>query len=101
MGLHMMERREDQAPAALGGVAGWLLTAWQTVRARGGERKRPRRELRVVESLAIGGRKQLLLVSCAGERFLVGTGSDGVGTIVRVRPETAAAGVARSLGERM
>ena len=54
--------------------------------------------MRVVETLALGGRKQLVLVSCAGERFLVGTGPEQVQTIVRVRPE--AAGAARLREER-
>ena len=46
--------------------------------------------MRVVETLAIGAKKQLVLVSVGGERFLVGTGPESVQTIVRVRPETGA-----------
>lgn len=100
MGLHMVAKAEKRSDA-LGELAGWMLEAWRAVRARTGESRRPSREMRVLETLAVGGRKQLLLVSCAGERFLVGTGSDGVGTIVRVRPEPAALGLARSPAERM
>ena len=43
--------------------------------------------MRVVETLALGAKQKLLLVTCGGERFLVGTGPDSVSTIVRVRRE--------------
>jgi hypothetical protein len=42
--------------------------------------------VRVLETLQIQDQR-LTLVSCSGERFLVGTGSDGAQTIMRVRPE--------------
>jgi flagellar biogenesis protein FliO len=45
--------------------------------------------MEVVETLALGAKKQLILVSCDGERFLVGTGPESVQTIVRVRSEAA------------
>jgi hypothetical protein len=41
--------------------------------------------MRVVETLALGGRKQLMLVSCGEEHFLVGGGIDSVETIVPVQ----------------
>jgi len=43
-----------------------------------------------LETLTLGARKQLLLISCDGERFLVGTGSDQVNSVVRVAREAAA-----------
>jgi flagellar biogenesis protein FliO len=43
--------------------------------------------MRIIETLALGTKKQLLLVSCDGERFLVGTGPDQVQAIVRLGPE--------------
>src|SRR5260370_932463 len=41
---------------------------------RGGRRGRPR--VRVLEQVSLGGRRQLFLVACAGERYLVGAGSE-------------------------
>ena len=38
--------------------------------------------MRVVESLALGGRRQLLLVMCDEQEYLVGTGAESVETIV-------------------
>ena len=43
-----------------------------------------KKRMRVVETLALGAKKQLVLVSCDGEHFLVGTGSEQVHTIVRL-----------------
>ena len=53
--------------------------------------------MRVIETLQIGGRKQLVLVSCAGERFLVGTGHESVQTIVHVRAAEGAPSVSSKL----
>jgi hypothetical protein len=49
-----------------------------------------RKRMRIVETLSVGPRKQLVLVSCGGEHFLVGTGPESVHTITRVRPEMEA-----------
>lgn len=49
-----------------------------------------RKRMRIVETLSVGPRKQLVLVSCGGEHFLVGTGPESVHTITRVRPEIEA-----------
>ena len=38
--------------------------------------------MELVESLALGGRKQLFLVQCDRQRYLVGGGADGVAAIV-------------------
>jgi flagellar biogenesis protein FliO len=40
--------------------------------------------MQILETLPLGAKKQLLLVGCDGERFLVGTGAEGVQTIVRL-----------------
>ena len=68
------------------GLAGWvfdLLRGWR------GERTAQRKQMRVVETLALGGRRQLMLVSCGDEHFLVGGGMDSVKTIVRVKADGA------------
>jgi flagellar biogenesis protein FliO len=64
-----------------GGLAGWLLNL---LRSR--TTQKAARHLQIVENLALGGRRQLTLVLCDGERFLVGGGPDGIATIVRVGP---------------
>jgi flagellar biogenesis protein FliO len=54
---------------------------WKANRAGAVETRR----LSVVETLTLGPKKQLLLVNCAGESFLVGVGAEGVQTMVRVQ----------------
>ncbi len=61
------------AHALAGAVAG----GWAGTQAR-------RRHMQILETLPLGAKKQLLLVGCDGERFLVGTGAEGVQTIVRL-----------------
>jgi flagellar biogenesis protein FliO len=46
--------------------------------------KRANPRLTIVETLPLGGRQQVILVRCDEESFLVGTGVNGVGTIVRL-----------------
>ena len=85
--LHLVSAGVEKsvAPVALAGLAGWLVKAYREYRAGG--RSGRRKHMRVVETLALGARQKLVLVTCGGERFLVGTGSDNVSTIVRVRRE--------------
>ena len=85
--LHVVAGSSGRAPEPVGGagLAGWLLGAMRQWREGAcGER---RKHMRVVETLTLGARNKLLLVSCGGERFLVGTGAESIGTIVRVRGE--------------
>ena len=77
--------RDELSRPVIGGVAGWLLGLW---RGRVGLRAmRGERQLKLVETLSLGGRKQLMLVSCGGQRFLVGGGADSVQTIVAVKTD--------------
>jgi flagellar biogenesis protein FliO len=73
-------RSESNFPVQ--GLAGWLLGVLGRWR---GERSEQRKHMCVVETLALGGRKQLMLVTCGKEHFLVGGGIDSVETIVRVQ----------------
>jgi flagellar biogenesis protein FliO len=78
------------------GLAGWvlgLLRGWR------GQREMQRKQLRLVETLSLGGKRQLMLVTCGGESFLVGGGMDSVETIVRLKAEVSLDVVAKSLGE--
>lgn len=66
------------------GFAGWVLARLQGVRSR---REIHRRQLRLVETLSLGGKRQLMLVTCGRESFLVGGGMDSVETIVPLKNE--------------
>lgn len=46
------------------------------------------RRLQVLETLSIGPKKQMLLISCDGEKYLVATGPESVQTILRVESRT-------------
>jgi flagellar biogenesis protein FliO len=50
----------------------------------GASRGQSQKRMRVIETLSLGAKKQLVLVTCDGDRFLVGTGPDHVQTIVRL-----------------
>jgi hypothetical protein len=58
-----------------------LLKGWH------GQHEMQRKQLRLVETLSLGGKRQLMLVTCAGESFLVGGGVESVETIVRLKAE--------------
>jgi flagellar biogenesis protein FliO len=64
-----------------------------------GQREVKRKQLRLVETLALGGKRQLMLVTCAGESFLVGGGLESVETIVRLKAEVSLDAAGTSLGE--
>ena len=68
------------------GLAGWVLNrmrGWQ------GRRELQQKQLRLVETLPLGGKRQLMLVTCAGESFLVGGGLESIETIVRLKNEVS------------
>ena len=74
---------EATMPREVGGVVGWLLGKMRSARLSV-TRSRAERCLKLVETLSLGGRRQLMLVSCGQKKFLVGVGADGVQTIVAV-----------------
>ncbi len=78
------------------GLAGWLLGL---LRGWRGQREMQRKQLRLVETLSLGGKRQLMLVTCGGESFLIGAGMDSVETIVRLKAEVSLDVVAKSLDE--
>jgi hypothetical protein len=71
---------------AVGGVAGWLMQAAQWWKQRGlRERRRTaKRQMFIVESIQLGPKQRVVLLKCGGDRFLVGTGAEGIQSIVRV-----------------
>ncbi len=72
---------EKTAPRELEGVAGWVLARLREYR---GTCASTRKEMHLLETLSLGGRRQLMLVECGGQRFLVGGGAESVETIVQV-----------------
>jgi hypothetical protein len=47
-------------------------------------RVRGKRRLELIETLPLGGKRQLMLVLCDGQRVLVGAGGDGVHSIAEM-----------------
>ena len=70
----------------LGSIGGWLLDLLRRVHS---ERQSGIKQMHLLETLPLGGKRQLMLVSCAGERFLVGGGLDSVETMMRVQSEVS------------
>jgi flagellar biogenesis protein FliO len=97
--IQRAEQRESSNAATAAahevqGLAGWvlgLLRGWH------GQRETQRKQLRLVETLALGGKRQLMLVTCAGESFLVGGGMESVETIVRLNAEVSLDGTTKSV----
>ena len=56
----------------------WIFKRMQRVRSGSSNQK----HMHLIESLALGNRRQLLLVICDNQRFLVGVGPDNVGSIL-------------------
>lgn len=78
------------------GLAGWVLCLLRNLR---GGRKVQQKQLQLVETLSLGGKRQLMLVLCAGESFLVGGGMESVETIVRLKSERHPDATERKLDE--
>jgi flagellar biogenesis protein FliO len=78
------------------GLTGWVLGLLRSWRGQSGVQQK---QMQLVETLSLGGKRQLMLVSCGGERFLVGGGLESVETIVRVKTEGSPEGVAKNLDE--
>jgi flagellar biogenesis protein FliO len=47
---------------------------------------RTQRRMELVETLNLGGKRQLMLVVCEGKRYLIGAGGDSVHSIAEVKP---------------
>jgi hypothetical protein len=97
-GLGQGELKSEAVIAAphVQGLASWVL---ELLRGWRSQREMQQKQLRLVETLPLGGKKQLMLVTCAGERFLVGGGLESVETIVRLKAEGSLDGAAKSLDE--
>jgi flagellar biogenesis protein FliO len=82
-------------------VEGLGLVEWALRMLRGwrGQNVGQGRQMQLVETLGLGGKRQLMLVSCDGERFLVGGGLESVETIVRVRAESSVGFLTKDVDE--
>jgi flagellar biogenesis protein FliO len=81
-------RQEMEKAAPVGGLAGWMVGALQgrvRIKWRAGARRRMQ-QMQLLETLPLGGKRQVMLIDCDGERYLVGCGPDTVATIVKVVP---------------
>jgi flagellar biogenesis protein FliO len=94
LGQKRLNTVETIAAHEVQGLSGWVLGALGGWR---GQREMQRKQLRLVETLPLGGKRQLMLVSCDGESFLVGGGMDSVETIVRLKAEVSLDIVGKSL----
>ena len=66
------------------GLAGALLQLWANRRsAKAGQV----REMELLETLSLGGKRQLMLVRCAGERFLLAGSLDRIEAMARLGVE--------------
>lgn len=83
-GVTTKERVSRMADA----VVTWAHSMVEAMVHRGG-RSRVRR-LQIIESLELGNRRQLFLVACDDQPFLVGAGADRLGTLIAVPLQTAA-----------
>jgi len=68
-----------------GNVLLHVLEKITNAQARAGRRK----QMRLVESLPLGNRRQLLLIDCGNQRYLVGAGADSVGSILAMEQGSA------------
>ncbi|MEO8736329.1 MAG: flagellar biosynthetic protein FliO [Edaphobacter sp.] len=86
--------REMKISPDRNGLAGWVLGLLRRLR---GERQPATKQMHLLETLPLGGKRQLMLVSCAGEHFLIGGGLESVETIVRIRTRASQAAPEKNL----
>ena len=81
-------RQEIEKAVPVGGLAAWVVGALQgRVRIKWRANTRGQgQQMKLLETLPLGGKRQMMLVAYDGERYLVGCGPDSVATIVKVTP---------------
>ena len=100
----MKRAQENCSDGAQAGLAAWLLTWFQTpLRERFANMGKPRakRRMELVEMLQLGGKRQLMLVVCDGQRYLVGAGGDSVQSITEMRDTQAAQYVSLAMSDEV
>ena len=86
--MHVL-RRENviQMPIRVVGTRGivdWLLQLFHKTRLTA-TKKKPQAQMRLIETMSLGGRRQLMLVSCCGREFLVAADAETIRSIVPMR----------------
>jgi flagellar biogenesis protein FliO len=84
-------RQEIEKAVPAGGLAGWVVGALQgrvRIKWRAGASHRMQ-QMQLLETLPLGGKRQVMLVACDGEHYLVGCGPDSVTALVKVVPSLA------------
>src|SRR5271168_1862780 len=76
-GSHALSKDEDGRELRMNTKDrdGWIWTFWSQMRPKN------QRQMRVVETLPLGGKRSLVLVECCGKSFFVGCGGDAVNCI--------------------
>lgn len=77
-----MKAVEEKGQLETQGIAGWAV---KLIRGSRFLRQPQERQMRLEETLSLGGKRQLMLISCAGEQFLVGGSTESIEVIVPVR----------------
>ena len=79
-------RQEAERAPQVGGLAAWVVGALQgrvRLKWRGATTGRMQ-QMQLLETLPLGGKRQMMLVACEGEHYLVGCGPESVTSIVKV-----------------
>jgi flagellar biosynthetic protein FliO len=77
---------ERPRPRELEGLAAWVLARFRALR---GVHSSEHKQMRVLETLSLGAKRQLMLVECGSDRYLVGCGGESIQTIVRASGQIA------------
>lgn len=93
----MQSRCEPKGAKTSWDISGLAGSVLGLLRGLHSECKSEIRQMQLVETLPLGGKRRLMLVSCAGEYFLVGGGPESLETIVRVRAEELQGDLPRKL----
>ncbi len=81
-------RQEIEKAPQVGGLAAWMVGALQgrvRIKWRSGASHRMQ-QMQLLETLPLGGKRQVMLIACEGERYLVGCGPETVTSIVKLTP---------------
>jgi hypothetical protein len=99
-GMQTMPRRSPNSGVGFGwaqGMAKTLATPLlKGLRMLG--RARCEVQLELLETLALGGRRQVFLIACGGQQYLVGAGPEQVGCLLQVSAGAAVPAAGQAIG---
>lgn len=78
--------QEIKQTMPVGGLAGWMTGALRgrvRIKWRTGTQRRMK-QMQILEALSLGEKRQVVLIVCNGERYLVGCGANTVATITKL-----------------